>query len=85
MTNPFVALYETPAETLLASAYALVLVGVLLLTWWALGRNALWLTENYRDGWLYLIPLDYALRAVAALVLLAVDLAVLAAIVSLFA
>lgn len=82
--NPFVALYEAPAETLLALAWTLALVGVLVLTWWALSRNLVWLDREFQDGWRYLVPLEYALRTMAVLGLLAVDCAVIAAIIRLF-
>jgi hypothetical protein len=80
--NPFVRLFEAPTETLTAAAYALVLVGLVVLSWWALGRNLLYLREQYRDGWQFLVPLGYAGRVASACGLIAVDLWLVAAIIA---
>lgn len=79
--NPFIALFEEPVRTLTALAYAWVLLGVLVLTWWAATRNALNLWDSYRDGWLYLPPPVWTLRAVGMCAIVAVDLLLLAGIV----
>jgi len=80
-TNTAVRLVEAPVETLTEFGWALVLVAALVGTWWALGRNLLYLSEEWQAGWLYLIPLRYAARVVLALVIVAVDLWLLAGVV----
>lgn len=80
--NPFVRLYEAPTATLTDAAYALVLVAALVATWWVLGRNLLYLDEHWQDGWLVLVPLEYAVRTIGTILILAVDLALLAAIIA---
>jgi len=79
--NPFVRLYEAPVETLTAAAYVAVLFGALVVTWWALGRNLLYLRDQYQNGWKYLIPFWYTVRAAAVAVLVAVDLLLIGAII----
>jgi hypothetical protein len=79
--NPFIRLYEMPVATLTDAAYVLILLAVLVATWWAAGRNALYLSENYQNGWKYLIPAWYALRLIGMLVTAAVDLWLLAGII----
>ena len=81
IANPFVRLYEAPVETLTASAYAVFLAALLVATWWALSRNALYLHEEWQNGWLVLIPGAYAARVVLTAVIVAVDLLLLAGIV----
>lgn len=81
MTNPFVALYESPVETLTAGAYALVLLAFLVATWYAAGRNALTLYDDFQDGWLVLVPFWYTVRAVGMFLLGAIDLLLIAGIV----
>lgn len=79
--NPFVELWEAPVATLAALAYALVLLAALLATWYGATRNALYLTDRYQDGWKYLPPFWWSLRAVAMLLVAALDLLLLAGIV----
>lgn len=81
IANPFVALYENPVATLTAAAYALCLVAALVATWWAAGRNALYLSDQYQNGWKYLVPLWYTVRVIGMLVIAAVDLLLCAGIV----
>lgn len=81
IANPFIRLYETPVATLTDAAYALLLLAALVATWWAAGRNALYLSEHYQNGWKYLIPAWYALRLIGMLVTAAVDLLLLAGII----
>lgn len=81
-TNPFVAVYETPVESLTDAGYGLLLLGALIMSWWALGRNALYLQEEWRNGWLVLVPFWYAVRTVAALIGIAVDLWLVAALIA---
>lgn len=79
--NPFISLFETPVETLTAAAYVVVLFGALVCSWWALGRNLLYLSDRFQNGWKYLVPLWYALRIGAVSALVAVDLLLIAAII----
>lgn len=79
--NPIIDLYETPVEALTDAGWILVLVAALVATWWAAGRNALYLSERYQDGWRYLIPGWYALRVIGMLGILAIDCWLLAGIV----
>jgi hypothetical protein len=79
--NPFVALYEHPVATLTAFAYGLTLLAALVGTWYAAGRNAIYLWDRWRDGWLALPPLWYTVRAVAMLLVVATDALLLAALV----
>jgi hypothetical protein len=79
--NPFIALFERPVATLTAGAYVLVLLGALLLSWWALGRNLLYLREQYQNNWRVLVPLWYAVRGASTLGLLALDLLLIGGIV----
>jgi len=81
IANPFIRVYEAPVESLTAGAYALVLVAALVTSWYALGRNALYLTERWRDGWLVLVPFWYAARIVGALLIVAIDLLLIAGII----
>lgn len=81
MTNPFVALFEQPVETLTAGAYALLLMAALVSTWYVLGRNLLTLYDKYQNGWLALPPFGWALRAVGSLLILSVDLLLIAGII----
>lgn len=79
--NPFVALYDDPVATLTALAYGLTLLAALLGTWYAAGRNALYLYDRFQNGWLALPPLWYTVRAVAMLLVAAVDALLVAGIV----
>ena len=79
--NPAVRLTDAPVETLTEFGWALVLVAALVGTWWALGRNLLYLTEEYQQGWRYLIPFRYAARVFFTLLIVAVDLWLLAGVV----
>lgn len=83
--NPILRLVETPVEGLTDAGWVLVLLSALVATWWAAGRNALWLEDRYQDGWQYLVPLQYAVRMIAMLLIAAVDLWLLAAIVAVLA
>jgi len=78
--NPFIELFEAPVATLTAGAYVLVLLGLLAASWWAATRNLLWLSDNWQDGWILLIPLPYAVRLLALCLLAAIDLLLLAGI-----
>lgn len=81
--NPFVELFEHPVAALTALAYCVGLVGVLTASWWAALPNALYLSEQWRAGWQYLIPARYVLRVLALVVITMVDLWILAAIIAL--
>lgn len=81
IANPFVSLWEQPILTLTAAAYAFALVAALVATWYALGRNLMTLyIQNKKGGWKY-PPLEWALRAIAVPLVLAVDCLLLAAFV----
>lgn len=80
-TNPFLELYQHPVATLTAAAYVALLLGALVATWWAAGRNLMYLDDQFQEGWLYLIPLRYTARLVATLGIVAVDLLLVAAII----
>ena len=80
-SNPFIRLLEAPVETLTATAYVLVLLAFLVLTWYALGRNILTLQADYRDGWYVLPPFVYVVRIAGALVIIAIDLLLIATII----
>jgi len=82
IANPFVRLYDAPVESLTAGAYALLLVAALVTSWYALGRNMLYLTERWRDGWLVLVPFWYMARVVGVLLIVAVDLLLIAGIIA---
>lgn len=77
--NPFVALFENPVPTLTAAAYAVFLLTLLVATWWGLGRNLLYLVENWQDGWKLLIPGDYVAHLFATGIIVSVDLLLIAA------
>jgi len=79
--NPFIELYQNPVSTLTAAAYVVTLLGLLVSTWWAAGRNALYLFDNYQNGWLVLVPKWYAFRVVLMCGIIAVDLLLIAAII----
>jgi hypothetical protein len=83
--NPFIELYQHPVDTLTAAAYISLLLGALVATWWAAGRNLMYLDDQFQEGWLYLIPLRYTARLVATLGIVAVDLWILAAIIGVVA
>lgn len=85
MSNPFLRLYEAPVETLTDLGWVAILLALLTATWWAAGRNLLWLDEHYQEGWKYLITADYALRTIAMFVIVAADLWLIAAIVGVLA
>lgn len=79
--NPFIRLYEAPAETLTAFAYAIILLALLLLTWWALTTLVFDLYRDWRNGWLALPPLKYVAKAALGCVIVAVDLLLIAGII----
>ena len=79
--NPFIKLFETPVETLGAAAYVVVLLGALTLSWWALGRNLLYLRNRFQNDWKYLVPFWYAARVGVVALLVAVDLLLIGAII----
>ncbi len=81
--NPFVRLFEAPVEVLTATAYALVLLTALLATWYALGRNLLWLSQRWQTGWRYLPSPMWVARAGGGLLVIAVDCLLLAGVVHL--
>jgi|APHM01.1.fsa_nt_gi hypothetical protein len=81
MTNPVIRLVEEPTAALADLGWAFVLLAALLATWWALGRNIIYLTDRYQDGWMFLVPLQYAARSVVLLLIIAVDLWLIAGIV----
>jgi len=71
--NPFVAFYESPVAAATAFAYVCILFAALVASWWAASRNALYLYDRWQAGWLVLVPGEYTLRAIAMLLLLALD------------
>jgi hypothetical protein len=79
--NPIIRLYETPVAALTDAGFALILVAALVATWWAGGRNLLYLSEQYQTGWQALVPFWYAVRLCGLLVIVAIDLWLLAGIV----
>jgi hypothetical protein len=81
MSNPIIRLHETPVESLADAGWALFLLAALVVTWWALGRNVLYLREEYQNGWKYLVPFWYTLRTAGVFAIVAVDLWLLSAIV----
>jgi|APHM01.1.fsa_nt_gi hypothetical protein len=78
--NPVLRLVESPVATLVDVGWVLILLAALVATWWAAGRNALYLEDNYQQGWRYLIPAWYAIRVIGMLLIIACDLWLLAAI-----
>jgi hypothetical protein len=80
MSNPVIRLYETPVEALTDAGWVCVLLAALVATWWAAGRNALYLSEQYQNGWKYLVPAWYAIRLIGMFAIVAVDLWLLAGI-----
>lgn len=80
--NPILDFIESPVHGLADLGWALFLLAALVVTWWALGRNLLYLRQQYQTGWKYLVPLGYAGRVAAALVIVGVDAWLLAAIVA---
>jgi hypothetical protein len=81
MSNPIIRLHETPVESLADAGWTFILVGALLLTWWAAGRNALYLRDEFQNGWKFLVPFWYTARVTVLCVIVAVDLWLLSAIV----
>jgi len=81
VSNPVIRLVESPVAALADLGWACILLAALISTWWALGRNLVYLADRYQDGWRYLVPLQYAIRSVAVLLIVAVDLWLLAGIV----
>lgn len=79
--NPAIRLQEAPVEALTDFGWALVLVAALVATWWAAGRNLLWLDQHWGNGWQLLPPFWAAARMVVLLLILAVDAWLLAGIV----
>ena len=79
--NPFVELWTDPVLALTRFAYVFILAGFMVLTWWAAGRNALWLDDHFQDGWQVLVPFWFAVRSFAMLAIVAVDLLLLAGII----
>jgi len=79
--NPFIELARSPVQSLTALAYALVLTAALVGTWYAAGRNLLYLLDRYQDGWLVLPPLTYVARCIGLLLIVAVDLLLIAGII----
>lgn len=79
--NPFIDLYEVPVAALTDAAYACLLLAALVATWWALGRNLLYLRDRWQEGWLVLVPFWYTARAIALLCLVAIDLLLIAGII----
>ena len=80
-SNPFIRLYEAPVEALTDAAWVLVLAAALFATWYALGRNLLTIYQDFQDGWLALPPAGWTARVIGALVIIAIDLLLLAAII----
>ena len=80
--NPFLRLYEHPVETLTDAAFGLLLVAALVGTWWALGRNLLYLDDQFQNGWKYLVPFWYAVRLITVISIVAVDFALIAALIA---
>lgn len=82
MTNPVVRLYESPVESLTDAGWLFVLLAALVATWWAAGRNVLWLDDQWGNGWKFLPPFWVAVRIVALLGIVAVDLWLMAAMLA---
>lgn len=80
--NPAVRFVERPVAALTDAGWVVILLAALIATWWAAGRNLLYLSNRYQDGWKYLIPMAYAGRLIAMLLILAVDLWLVAALVA---
>jgi len=80
-SNPFLRLYDAPVQSLTDAAFVTVLLAALMATWWAGGRNALWLYTRYQANWKFLPPWEYAARTITMLLVVALDLALLAAII----
>ena len=83
--NPFIRLFEQPVETLLLGAYLLVLLALLVSTWYVLGRNFMtlysrWDKEAWSNGTPY-PPATWVLRLIAIPIVLAIDLLLIAAFV----
>ncbi len=80
--NPALRLVEAPVHTLTDAGWACILLAALVTTWWAAGRNALYLDARWQNGWQALPPFWYAVRSAALLLVLAVDLWLVAALVA---
>lgn len=83
--NPIIRLYESPVESLADAGWVAILLAALVATWWAAGRNLLYLSEQYQNGWKYLVPFWYAVRLIGMLAILAVDLWLLSGIIAVIA
>lgn len=81
--NPIVYLIEHPVKGLTTLGWLCVLLAALTATWWGAGRNALYLEDHYQEGWRYLVPFWYATRLIGMLLIAAVDLWLIAAILTL--
>jgi len=79
--NPVIRFVEAPASSLADLGWAAILLAALIATWWAGGRNALYLREQCQAGWKYLVPAWYAARLVGMLVIVAIDCWLLAGLV----
>jgi hypothetical protein len=83
--NPFIELFRSPVETLVALGYALLLATLLVLTLAACWRNAItvyvrW--DRQRPGqWEYVPPLAWLVRVAAIPFVLAVDAWAVAALI----
>jgi len=80
--NPAIRFVEHPVGALTDLGWSFILLAALIATWWAAGRNLLYLSNRYQDGWKYLIPLSYAARLVGMLGIVAIDCWLLAALIT---
>lgn len=80
--NPVIYLLEQPTAALTDAGWLCVLLAALTATWWAAGRNALYLEDNYQEGWRFLVPFWYAVRLIGMFLIAAVDLWLIAAILT---
>lgn len=83
--NPILRLVESPVPSLIDVGWATVLLAALVATWWAAGRNLLWLDANWAQGWRYLPTFEPVSRIVALLLILALDMWLIAAIIEVVA
>lgn len=83
--NPVIRLYETPVAALTDAGWVCILLAAMIATWWAAGRNALYLEDHYQEGWRYLVPFWYGARLIGMFLIAAVDLWLLAGIVAVLA
>ena len=87
VTNPFIRLFEAPAETLTLAGYVLLLTALVFLTLAACWRNAMVVRvqfqKNYPHSWKWDPPTSWLLRVAAIPFVLMVDVWAVAAIITL--